>query len=72
MSEYQPNTGERLRRLREKLWLTQVQLAKRAGVCPRTVQTAEGGGGVSIPTRRKLLLALGIPFERRGEVFGDD
>lgn len=61
-----------VRARREELGMTQRQLAVKAGVAPRTVQNVEAGRHrPRIHIRRKLMRALGLPFERHAEVFGD-
>ena len=50
----------RLRDWRETRALTQVELAERAGVSPRSVAGYEAGGGARPPTVRKLAKALGV------------
>lgn len=45
---------------RERLWLTQQELAGSAGIKVSVVSRAEQGGAVSIPTVRNLAKALGI------------
>jgi transcriptional regulator with XRE-family HTH domain len=53
--------GERLRRYRERLELSQNQLAKRAGVPQSTISDIEAGKatGVTLETVMKLARALG-------------
>ena len=61
----------RVRELRVQHWMTQRQLARRAGVAQRTVHAIEKGNHCRMDTKRKILAALGIPFERRAEVWPD-
>jgi transcriptional regulator with XRE-family HTH domain len=49
--------------------LTQRQLARRARVCQRTISSIEAGRSCRHNTQRKLLRALGLPFESRSAVF---
>jgi transcriptional regulator with XRE-family HTH domain len=51
--------GRRLQRTRLSQNVTQQQLAKRAGVAPRTVSAAEGGEDIRLSTLVRLLRALG-------------
>lgn len=53
---------------RERLWLTQGELAKAAGVKPGTVWRAEHGDAVSVRTVRELAKALGITPEQLRDV----
>jgi len=52
-------TGRRVRALRTGRGLTQLQLARRAGVAARTVTNLENGDGVSIPTLGAVAAVLG-------------
>ena len=61
----------RVRELRENKLMTQAQLAKRAKVALRTIHSVEKGMNCRMDTKRKILLALGVPFEQKGEVFLD-
>lgn len=61
-----------LRELRLQHRLSQRDLARRAHVSLRTVSNAESGRHATRhSTQRLLLIALGLPFERRRDVFGD-
>lgn len=60
-----------VRELRRDRLMTQAQLARRARVARRTVISVEAGRCCRMDTQRKLLRALGVPFERRAEVFGE-
>jgi DNA-binding XRE family transcriptional regulator len=61
----------RVRELREDRLMTQAQLARKAHVALRTIHSVEKGMNCRMDTKRKILLALGIPFERKHEVFMD-
>ncbi len=61
----------RVRELRENKLMTQAQLAKKARVALRTIHSVEKGMNCRMDTKRKILLALGIPFEHKSEVFID-
>ncbi len=61
----------RVRELREDRLMTQAQLARKAHVALRTIHSVEKGMNCRMDTKRKILLALGIPFERKHEVFLD-
>ncbi len=61
----------RVRELREDKLMTQAQLAKKARVALRTIHSVEKGMNCRMDTKRKILLALGIPFEHKGQVFLD-
>lgn len=49
---------------RQRLWLTQDELARRSGVNLFTLRRAEQGGSISAPVVRKLADALGITPEQ--------
>lgn len=51
---------ERLENIRLSRNITQIQLAKEAGVSPRTIGRLEKGQGVSVDTFIRVLTALGI------------
>lgn len=61
-----------LRELRIARHLSQRQLARRADLAVRTVSNAELGRRVTRQcTQRRLLIALGVPFAQRRDVFGE-
>jgi DNA-binding XRE family transcriptional regulator len=64
--------SNRVREIRKTLGLTQQRLARKAGVSPRTIHSAEHGGDCTIPTKRKILRALGLPFAERADVFPEE
>lgn len=51
---------ERLENIRLSRNITQIQLAKEAGVSPRTIGRLEKGQGISVDTFIRVLTALGI------------
>lgn len=59
----------RIRAARQALGWTQDQLAQKAGVSPRTVHAVEKGRACRQATKRRLLNALGVPWELRSEYF---
>jgi DNA-binding XRE family transcriptional regulator len=61
----------RVRELREDRLLTQAELARKARIATRTVHAVEKGKVCRMTTQRKILEALGIPFDLRHEIFGD-
>jgi len=61
----------RVRELRENKLMTQAQLAKKARVALRTIHSVEKGMNCRMDTKRKILMALGVPFEHKGRVFLD-
>ena len=59
----------RVRELREDRLMTQAQLARKARVAPRTIHSVEKGMNCRMDTKRKILLALGFPFDQKDKVF---
>ncbi len=61
----------RVRELREDKLMTQAQLARKAKVALRTIHSVEKGMNCRMDTKRKILLALGMRFEDKDQVFLD-
>jgi DNA-binding XRE family transcriptional regulator len=59
----------RVRELRENRLMTQAQLARKAKVALRTIHSVEKGMNCRMDTKRKILLALGLRFEDKDQVF---
>lgn len=64
-----PRVDNRVRELREDRLMTREELAERAGVSLRTVWSVESGRACRLPTKRKILAALGLTREEHREVF---
>jgi len=64
-----PVGRNRVRELRENRLMTQAQLAKKAKVALRTIHSVEKGMNCRMDTKRKILLALGLRFEDKDQVF---
>ena len=65
-------TRNNLRQYRERKMLSRFELAKLAGVNPITISLLEDKAqDARMTTRRKLLVALGVPFENMKDVFPD-
>jgi transcriptional regulator with XRE-family HTH domain len=64
----------RLRELRERVSLSQMELSERSGVSRATIADLElGKRGAQPKTRRKLAAALGVePWELVGDIQRDD
>lgn len=60
----------RIRAARQAQGWTQSELAERAGVSPRTIYAVERGRSCRQATKRRILNALGVPWEQRGDYFG--
>ncbi len=57
----------RIRAARQALGWTQTDLAGKAGVSPRTVHAVEKGRGCRQATKRRILAALGVPWDLRDD-----
>ena len=68
-SESNATSMNRVREVRENRLMTQAQLARKAKVALRTIHSVEKGLNCRMDTKRKILLALGLRFEDRHQVF---
>ena len=68
-SESNVTPMNRVREMRENRLMTQAQLARKAKVALRTIHSVEKGLNCRMDTKRKILLALGLRFEDRHQVF---
>jgi transcriptional regulator with XRE-family HTH domain len=59
----------RIRAARQAMSWTQNDLAGKAGISPRTIHAVEKGRPCRQATKRKILSALGVPWELRDEYF---
>ena len=59
----------RIRAARQARGWTQNELAERAQVAARTVHAVEKGQACRQATKRKILAALGVPWDLRAEYF---
>jgi len=59
----------RIRAARQALGWTQNELAAKAGISARTIHAIEKGRPCRQATKRRILLALGVPWELRNEYF---
>ncbi len=69
MTSGTPRRRNRVRELRENRLMTQAQLARKAKVALRTIHSVEKGMNCRMDTKRKILLALGLRFEDKDQVF---
>jgi len=60
----------RIRAARQALGWTQLDLARKANVSARTIHAVEKGRPCRQFTKRRILQALGVPWEMRFEYFG--
>jgi transcriptional regulator with XRE-family HTH domain len=59
----------RIRAARQALGWTQTDLAVKSGVSARTIHAVEKGRVCRQATKRRILNALGVPWEMREEYF---
>ncbi len=59
----------RIRAARQAHGWTQNELAIRAGISARTIHAIEKGRACRQATKRRILGALGVPWQLRGEYF---
>ena len=59
----------RIRAARQAIGWTQDDLAFRAGISARTIHAVEKGRPCRQATKRRILLALGVPWDLRFEYF---
>ncbi|NQZ99962.1 MAG: helix-turn-helix transcriptional regulator [Myxococcales bacterium] len=57
----------RIRAARHAMGWTQTELAEKAGISARTIHAVEKGRACRQATKRKILSALGVPWEMRDE-----
>lgn len=61
-----------IKRIRENLLISKSELARKAGISPRTVDRIENGMHCRKNTKRKILLALGYDLSESGMIFPND
>ena len=59
----------RIRAARQAMGWTQNELASKAGISARTIHAIEKGRPCRQATKRRILNALGVPWELRNEYF---
>ncbi len=59
----------RIRAARQALGWTQTDLAVKAGISARTIHAVEKGRACRQATKRRILTALGVPWDLRAEYF---
>ncbi|HIF91564.1 MAG TPA: XRE family transcriptional regulator [Myxococcales bacterium] len=69
MNAQEARVPNRVREFREDKLMTQAQLARKAKVALRTIHSVEKGLNCRMDTKRKILLALGMSFEDKDQVF---
>lgn len=64
-----PQSMNRIRAARQSLGWTQNDLARKAGISARTIHAIEKGRPCRQATKRRILNALGVPWDLRNEYF---
>ena len=59
----------RIRAARQAMGWSQTELAERARVAPRTIHAVEKGRLCRQETKRRILAALGVPWDQRDDYF---
>jgi DNA-binding XRE family transcriptional regulator len=60
-----------LKDVRENRLLSKAELARKANVSVLTIDRIESGKPCRLETKRKILLALGMPFSEKETIFGE-
>ena len=58
-----------VRKYRETLMMSKTELARKAGLSTLTIDRVESGRPCRLETKRRLLIALGLPMADRRELF---
>ncbi len=58
-----------VRKIREALMMSKAELARKAGLSTLTIDRVEAGRPCRLDTKRKVLLALGLPIGEKDRVF---
>jgi len=66
---WSPQSMNRIRAARQSLGWTQNELARKAGISARTIHAIEKGRPCRQATKRRILNALGVPWDLRDEYF---
>ena len=61
-----------LKSIRERLLISQAELARKAGVSSLTIARIEKGKSCRVETKRKIILALGYELSEKDKVFPED
>ena len=59
-----------LKSFREKLFMSKAELARKAGISTLTIDRVEKGKSCRLETKRKIILALGLPLTEGQNIFG--
>jgi len=61
-----------VKEIREEQLMSKAELARKAGVCPMTIDRVEEGKNCRMETKRKIILALGFELSDKDRVFSED
>ncbi len=63
------NLKNNVRKIREAKMLSKLELAKKAGISPLTIDRIEKGMTCRMATKRKILSALGLKIAQKHQIF---
>ena len=58
-----------VKQIREGLYMSKAELARKAGLSPLTIDRIEKGKNCRIETKRKIILALGKDLSEKDKIF---
>jgi DNA-binding XRE family transcriptional regulator len=61
-----------LKRYRERVLMSKAELARKAGISALTIDRVEKGKMCRLETKRKIILALGLPLSDQAKIFSDE
>jgi DNA-binding XRE family transcriptional regulator len=61
-----------IKQIREDLLISKSELARKAGISPRTIDRIENGMHCRTNTKRKIILALGYDLSESSKIFPND
>lgn len=61
-----------VKEIREEQLMSKAELARKAEVCPMTIDRVEGGKNCRMETKRKIILALGFELSDKDRIFSED
>jgi DNA-binding XRE family transcriptional regulator len=61
-----------VKEIREEQLMSKAELARKAAVCPMTIERVEEGKNCRMETKRKIILALGFELSDKDRIFSED
>ena len=61
-----------VKEIREERLMSKAELARKAAVCPMTIERVEEGKNCRMETKRKIILALGFELSDKDRIFSED